>query len=195
MGVPLQCPALPCIALHCPVLPCRRQDEDLDHLSSHVVRIGELGKEMGQELHLQARKRWGCCRCGGRLRGGCCCRCFGALLWLPAFACRCPRDKRPSSHTAASTIALRNTQHFRPLQGHLLDELDQEIEGTSTRIQAAQKKVRPSGRGRARCVLCAAGLMRPPSRLHALPPTLTPALLPSPLPLSALLLCNRWSTC
>ncbi|PSC74939.1 Syntaxin-61 [Micractinium conductrix] len=56
----------------------QRQDEDLDHLSSHVVRIGELGKEMGQELHLQ---------------------------------------------------------------GQLLDELDQEIEGTSTRLQAAQKKI------------------------------------------------------
>ncbi|KAL4428706.1 hypothetical protein ABPG77_009812 [Micractinium sp. CCAP 211/92] len=56
----------------------RRQDEDLDQLGSHVVRIGELGKEMGQELHLQ---------------------------------------------------------------GQLLDELDTEIEGTSTRLQAAQKKI------------------------------------------------------
>ncbi|KAL4447615.1 hypothetical protein ABPG75_004834 [Micractinium tetrahymenae] len=56
----------------------QRQDEDLDHLSHHVVRIGELGKEMGQELHLQ---------------------------------------------------------------GQLLDELDTEIEGTSTRLQAAQKKI------------------------------------------------------
>ncbi|PRW60333.1 Syntaxin-61 [Chlorella sorokiniana] len=56
----------------------QRQDEDLDQLSHHVVRIGELGKEMGQELHLQ---------------------------------------------------------------GQLLDELDTEIEGTSTRIQAAQKKI------------------------------------------------------
>lgn len=56
----------------------RRQDEDLDQLSHHVVRIGELGKEMGQELHLQ---------------------------------------------------------------GQLLDELDTEIEGTSTRLQAAQKKI------------------------------------------------------
>lgn len=36
--------------------PCRRQDEDLDQLSHHVVRIGELGKEMGQELHLQASR-------------------------------------------------------------------------------------------------------------------------------------------
>ena len=33
----------------------RRQDEDLDQLSHHVVRIGELGKEMGQELHMQVR--------------------------------------------------------------------------------------------------------------------------------------------
>lgn len=56
----------------------QRQDEDLDHLSHHVVRIGELGKEMGQELHLQ---------------------------------------------------------------GQLLEELDTEIEGTSTRLQAAQKKI------------------------------------------------------
>ncbi|KAI7837582.1 hypothetical protein COHA_008595 [Chlorella ohadii] len=53
----------------------QRQDEDLDQLSHHVVRIGELGKEMGQELHMQ---------------------------------------------------------------GQLLDELDTEIEGTSTRLQAAQ---------------------------------------------------------
>lgn len=36
-----------------PSFVCRRQDEDLDQLSHHVVRIGELGKEMGQELHLQ----------------------------------------------------------------------------------------------------------------------------------------------
>lgn len=56
----------------------QRQDDDLDQLSSHVVRIGELGKEMGQELHLQ---------------------------------------------------------------GQLLDELDTEIEGTSSRIAAAQKKI------------------------------------------------------
>lgn len=56
----------------------QRQDEDLDQLSHHVVRIGELGKEMGQELHSQ---------------------------------------------------------------GQLLDELDQEIDGTSTRLAAAQKKV------------------------------------------------------
>jgi hypothetical protein len=56
-------------------LAFRRQDEDLDQLSHHVVRIGELGKEMGQELHMQ---------------------------------------------------------------GQMLDELDQEIEGTSTRIAAAQ---------------------------------------------------------
>ena len=45
-------------ALPCPPLPitcCRRQDDELDHLSSHVVRIGELGKEMGQELHLQGQ--------------------------------------------------------------------------------------------------------------------------------------------
>lgn len=67
-------------ALHAPHAlphphPARRQDEDLEQLSTHVVRIGELGKEMGQELHLQ---------------------------------------------------------------GQLLDELDAEIDGTSTRIQAAQ---------------------------------------------------------
>lgn len=45
-------------------LLCRRQDEDLDHLSTHVVRIGELGKEMGQELHLQVRGGDG--RVGGK---------------------------------------------------------------------------------------------------------------------------------
>ena len=61
-----------------PALSRRRQDDQLDDLSTHVVRIGELGREMGQELQLQ---------------------------------------------------------------GALLDELDQEVEGTSTRLQAAQKKV------------------------------------------------------
>lgn len=53
-------PARPwCCPRHCccwvpSAPPCRRQDEDLDQLGHHVVRIGELGKEMGQELHLQA---------------------------------------------------------------------------------------------------------------------------------------------
>eukprot|EP00887_Chlorella_sp_A99_P003299 scaffold9.g3299.t1 len=56
----------------------RRQDDELDQLSTHVVRIGELGKEMGQELHLQ---------------------------------------------------------------GQLLDELDNEVEGTQGRLAAAQRKV------------------------------------------------------
>ena len=55
-----------------------QQDEDLDVLSHHVVRIGELGREMGQEL---------------------------------------------------------NTQ------GHLLDEFGMEMDGTQTRLAAAQKKV------------------------------------------------------
>lgn len=32
-----------------------RQDEDLDVLSHHVVRIGELGREMGQELDAQGQ--------------------------------------------------------------------------------------------------------------------------------------------
>ncbi|GAB4816220.1 hypothetical protein N2152v2_003266 [Parachlorella kessleri] len=56
----------------------QQQDQELDQLGDHVVRIGQLGKEMGQELHVQ---------------------------------------------------------------GQLLDELDTEIEGTSTRLQAAQRKV------------------------------------------------------
>lgn len=56
----------------------QQQDTELDQLGDHVVRIGQLGKEMGQELHVQ---------------------------------------------------------------GQLLDELDEEIEGTSTRLQAAQRKV------------------------------------------------------
>ncbi|KAL6779709.1 SYP6 [Auxenochlorella protothecoides x Auxenochlorella symbiontica] len=55
-----------------------RQDEDLDVLGGHVVRIGELGREMGQELHMQ---------------------------------------------------------------GQLLEEFDEELEGTSTRLAAAQKKI------------------------------------------------------
>lgn len=54
------------------------QDEELDVLSHHVVRIGELGREMGQELDSQ---------------------------------------------------------------GQLLDELGVEMEGTQTRLAAAQKKV------------------------------------------------------
>ena len=37
--------------------PRRQQDENLEDLSSHVVRIGELGKEMGQELHVQGQVR------------------------------------------------------------------------------------------------------------------------------------------
>jgi syntaxin of plants SYP6 len=32
-----------------------RQDAELDHLSTHVVRIGQLGREMGQELDLQGQ--------------------------------------------------------------------------------------------------------------------------------------------
>ena len=32
-----------------------RQDQDLDQLSQHVVRIGELGREMGQELDAQGQ--------------------------------------------------------------------------------------------------------------------------------------------
>ncbi|KAK2079054.1 hypothetical protein QBZ16_002744 [Prototheca wickerhamii] len=56
----------------------RQQDDDLDMLGDHVVRIGELGREMGQELHLQ---------------------------------------------------------------GQLLDEFDEELDGTTTRLAAAQKKV------------------------------------------------------
>lgn len=55
-----------------------RQDDELDVLSHHVVRIGELGREMGQELDSQ---------------------------------------------------------------GQLLDELGVEMEGTQTRLAAAQKKV------------------------------------------------------
>lgn len=90
--------------MFCLVAKRRRQDEDLDQLSTHVVRIGELGKEMGQELHLQ---------------------------------------------------------------GQLLDELDTEIEGTSTRIAAAQKKVRAqpraaggaAGAARWRCAAAGAGLL------------------------------------
>lgn len=56
----------------------RRQDEDLDQLGEHVLRIGELGREMGQELDAQ---------------------------------------------------------------GQILDEMGYEIEGTQTRLAAAQKKV------------------------------------------------------
>jgi hypothetical protein len=56
----------------------QRQDIELDELSSHVVRIGELGREMGQELGLQ---------------------------------------------------------------GQMLDELGEEMDGTHTRLAAAQKKV------------------------------------------------------
>ena len=41
--------------MYCAIRPCRRQDQELDDLSSHVVRIGELGKEMGQELHVQGQ--------------------------------------------------------------------------------------------------------------------------------------------
>lgn len=55
-----------------------RQDQDLDQLSQHVVRIGELGREMGQELDAQ---------------------------------------------------------------GQILDEFGYELEGTQTRLAAAQRKV------------------------------------------------------
>jgi len=55
-----------------------RQDQDLDQLSQHVVRIGELGREMGQELDAQ---------------------------------------------------------------GQILDEFGYEMEGTQTRLAAAQRKV------------------------------------------------------
>lgn len=45
-------------AYHVPrPLPCRQQDRELDHLGDHVVRIGQLGKEMGQELHVQGQVR------------------------------------------------------------------------------------------------------------------------------------------
>jgi syntaxin of plants SYP6 len=33
----------------------RRQDDDLEDLASHVVRIGDLGREMGQELESQGQ--------------------------------------------------------------------------------------------------------------------------------------------
>jgi SYP6 family syntaxin len=55
-----------------------QQDQELDVLNQHVVRIGELGREMGQELNSQ---------------------------------------------------------------GQLLDDLGEEMEGTQTRLAAAQKKV------------------------------------------------------
>ena len=50
------------VLLYCP--RCRRQDEELDQLSTHVVRIGELGREMGQELHMQVQCRVCVCLCG-----------------------------------------------------------------------------------------------------------------------------------
>ena len=56
----------------------RRQDEDLDQLGEHVVRIGQMGRQIGEEL----------------------------------------------------------TQ-----QGELLDELDTDIDGTTNRLAAAQKKM------------------------------------------------------
>ena len=59
-------------------LMIHQQDEELEDLSVHVVRIGELGREMGQELESQ---------------------------------------------------------------GYLIDELDAEMDGTSTRMAAAQRKV------------------------------------------------------
>jgi len=55
-----------------------RQDQELDVLGDHVVRIGELGRDMGQELEVQ---------------------------------------------------------------GQMLDDLGQEMDGTQTRLAAAQKKV------------------------------------------------------
>lgn len=33
----------------------RRQDDDLEDLASHVIRIGELGREMGEELESQGQ--------------------------------------------------------------------------------------------------------------------------------------------
>lgn len=39
------------------ILYDRQQDDDLDMLGDHVVRIGELGREMGQELHLHGQVR------------------------------------------------------------------------------------------------------------------------------------------
>ena len=32
---------------------CRQQDEDLDHLGQHVIRIGQMGRQIGEELGQQ----------------------------------------------------------------------------------------------------------------------------------------------
>lgn len=54
----------------------RQQDEDLDVLGQHVSRIGELGREMGQELHMQGQVRGLCVMGrgdGAGVRFGKCC--------------------------------------------------------------------------------------------------------------------------
>lgn len=85
-------------------------------MSHHVLRIGELGKEMGQELHVQVRPHAALAGQWKKHPGG------GCNLW-----CNC-------------VLAVTWSWALHP-QGQLLDELDQEVEGTSTRIAAAQVRV------------------------------------------------------
>ena len=33
---------------------CRQQDDDLDHLGEHVIRIGQMGRQIGEELGQQS---------------------------------------------------------------------------------------------------------------------------------------------